>query len=265
MRDELKHGLDDVKIHVEKMRLGTFSLSAVIEEMRKEYVGKLTIPEAGNYQEKHPPQAENTLWLMSDNSVNPRDVSKPGNKRYYICYDQRYYNDNPFLIFDENKPGWISHTTIPHTLLAAMLNVTKPWSHGKRLDVVDPFAGTGTTLLELAKEDEVRVRLGDQNPLVDCVIRDNAQFFSLDVKEITELAEYIRSLLNELPDSGEDIVDALSPELFPGPVAALVWAAASSKNKQTGIRTSKTRTFLQLTSRDLPRRISSIALCSTWP
>ena len=48
-------------------------------------------------------------------------------KRFLICYKQEFRNENPFHIFDENKPAWVSHTTAPHALTAAMLNIARPF------------------------------------------------------------------------------------------------------------------------------------------
>jgi 16S rRNA G966 N2-methylase RsmD len=224
MREDLRHGLDDVKLDVEKMNMGVSRLVSVLEEMRTTYGDRLDIPPPGDYRLKHPREAKNTLWLVADSSVGATDLRAPGKDRYLVSYDQWYYNDSPFAIFDENKPAWVSHTTIPHTLFAAMLNVTKPWRGTSSVKIADPFAGTGTAILEAAKESQAVVTAGDINPVIQLVIGDNLAFFGLAPGDVESLQELLTALVAELK-AGEHDPDALSAlELFPGPMTAYRWA-----------------------------------------
>jgi hypothetical protein len=125
----LRDGLDEVKIHVEKFFMGQERLVSVLREMKTRYNGRLEIPDPGDFREKHEEfrnhkgvDPNRTLWLIRDYSIEGKTL-KQGGDEYFICYEQMWKNENPFHVFDENKPAWISHTTIPHTLLGAMINI----------------------------------------------------------------------------------------------------------------------------------------------
>jgi len=195
VKDELRHGLDDVKIHVEKDSMGMHRLTHVLSELRERFGDRLEVPEPGDFREKHKGYHDRTYWLIRDATVNPSDFGKPGERKYYMCYEQLFFNANPFHIFDENKPAWISHTTIPHTLLGAMINITRPWPRREATVIVDPFAGTGTTWLETLKFPEARARCSDLSPIVPLLVHDNARFFGQDLKALDGLiARYTRVL-----------------------------------------------------------------------
>lgn len=222
VREDLRHGLDDVKLYVEKMSMGTSRLVSVLEDMRKVYSDRLDIPPPGDYRVKHPSVAKNTLWLIGDHAVRSEDLRAPGEERYFICYDQWYYNDSPFFIFDENKPAWVSHTTLPHTLAAAMINVTKPWPDGLMMKMVDPFMGTGTTLLEASKENNLVISGVDIDSVAKLIASDNLEFFALSPDALGELHGFLTQLARELTDDNE--LGNADGELFPGPMTAYQWA-----------------------------------------
>lgn len=105
----------------------------------------------------------------------------PGSNRFLICYNQNVHNGNPFHLFDENKPAWVSHTTISHTLAGAMVNLTRPWvghdiHHLAKL--CDPFGGTGTVWLEALKLDNCEVESWDRESVSQLLVEDNLFFFS---------------------------------------------------------------------------------------
>jgi hypothetical protein len=134
---ELRDGLEDVKVSIEKCYMGSDDLVSILKSMRNRFGDRLVIPEAQDYRKqrrkvKNKVDPSRTLWLIVERSIseNPRN---PGEKRYFICYDQLVRNENPLHLFDENKPAWIDHTTIPHTLLGAMQRsnrVLLPSVHG---------------------------------------------------------------------------------------------------------------------------------------
>ncbi|MGP8175235.1 MAG: hypothetical protein ACLP7O_11910 [Terracidiphilus sp.] len=214
-KEDLKFGLDDVKLSVQKYFLGDERIADVIEEMRSQFKGKLVIPPPGNYhkdsdllaRERKDPDFEtgSILFLIMDHST--RLVDDPhsgtevrGNRHFIICYDQEFINENPFHLFDENKPAWFDHTTLPHTLAGAMINISRPFWPRKEGPVVvcDCFVGSGTTLLEASKYDEVECRGTDFEPISRLLIEDNIAFFSLPqfelntyVKHIKMVAEYL--------------------------------------------------------------------------
>lgn len=190
-QEELHHGLDDVKIHVEKFYMGKDRLVDVLTEMRRKFRRELQIPDPGDFRTKHRQarQQKNidlrrTLWLIAERGIDPGTLT-PSAERYYICYDQHHVNENPFYLFDEDKPAWLTHTTLPHTLTAAMINITRPaWPHGRRVVISDPFAGTGTTALEACKVSRVALRCCDLEPSAGLMLADNAVFFGSSIKDL---------------------------------------------------------------------------------
>lgn len=179
---ELKGGLDDSKIYLEKVYLGNEKLVTVLRKMKVKYKGKLEIPDPGNFKTVHKEfrthknvDSKRTLWMISERSLgNP--INQPGQIDYFIVYEQEYLNENPFHIFDENKPAWIDHTTIPHTLVSAMINITRPWQK-KNLILSDPFVGSGTVYLESLKYNSLKAKCSDLNPFSRLITKDNL-FFS---------------------------------------------------------------------------------------
>lgn len=213
---ELRGGLDDVKMYVEKLYVGDDRLVSVIREMKRRFSERLVIPPSGSFKKLHEkaknsPEIEQdrTLWLIVDHSTG-RENRHPGEEQIYILYDQLYHNENPFHIFDENKPAWVDHTTIPHTLAGAMINITRPWRKRKnrKTVLVDPFVGTGTTWLEGLKfpESEVTVKGSDLNPMSPILTRDNLEFFSLSASELRKCTDRLKRLHDYLEP------DELSPE-----------------------------------------------------
>lgn len=215
IKEQLHHGLDDVKIHVEKVNMGSYKLATVLSKMRIRYNASLDIPDPGDYRIKHREVSDRTLWLICDSGINEVDITKPGKKKYYICYDQLYLNDNPFHIFDENKPAWVSHTTIPHTLLGAMVNISKPWPENTKIVLGDPFAGTGTTWFEALKFSDIELKCSDITPMFPQMIEDNLEFFSLDVKQLDRLIGDYEKVMQRALEIGKAETARLTRDLFP--------------------------------------------------
>lgn len=186
--DDLEHGLDGVKIRIEKFGLGE-SLVNILRDMRETFNAQLLIPDPGNYKVQHQDlKAESgleplrSLFLITDDSTEVA-AGREG-RRYVICYDQVFVNKNPFFLFDENKPAWISHTTLPHTLAAAMLNLCRASSTGDRLRVVDPFVGSGTTTLEALKFSDISAVGSDLDPMSRVLVQDNLDIFGLSIEDL---------------------------------------------------------------------------------
>lgn len=203
IQDELKYGLDDVKIHVEKYFMGRDSLVNILKTVAKEFSQSLVIPEAGNFIEKHRElrkkndiKKDVTLWLVMDSSINPSNIQAKGNSRYYICYEQHYMNDNQLHLFDESKPAWKSSTTIPHTLLGAMINITLPYCINlENIDLADPFLGTGTTFLECYKYNNITLHVSDLDEFTQILVRDNVEFFSFTIEQLSNLITFLDNTL----------------------------------------------------------------------
>ena len=120
-------------------------------------------------------------------------------RKFYIIYEQLFRNRNPYLLFDENKPAWLSHTTLPHSLTAAMLNITRPgWPSGQEVSICDPFGGSGTTFLEASKHRLAQVQIFDKSASAIAVARDNVEIFGLSESAITEICDRITSFADQL-------------------------------------------------------------------
>lgn len=222
-KEYLRDGLDDVKIYIEKFYMEAERLIDIVEEMRTKFKDQLLFHPA----HKTPSQAIGeairedkkfdrrcAFWLLVDQSVG-NGIRQRGDDRFYICYEQHYLNENPYQLFDENKPAWLSHTTIPHTLLSAMINITGTSRERKRRIVIaDPFAGTGTTWLEAIKLDHVDAKCTDKAPIAPLLASDNLDFFCAPIDKLTYWQEQLDGLIKyltspsipELPSASYDIL-----------------------------------------------------------
>ena len=191
--DFLKNGLDNIKFYVEKFYMQKKTLFEVLESIKTENGLKdfLVVMPAGNYHDKKGEPKESCLWLIVDSSIG-ENLQYPGKDKYYICYHQQYINENPFHIFDENKPGWIDHVTLPHTLTGAMLNIgLSVFKSKESIKAIDPFAGSGTTYLESIKHKNIVFSGSDLSPLSNIVTKDNFRFFSMDMANLESINEFI--------------------------------------------------------------------------
>ena len=180
IKEELKSGLNNVKVYLEKFYMGDKSLINVINTLRKdsqENKIKLIVPDIDDLQWRINESSEfhNTMWFHIEHSISEFEPTKPGKLRYYICYEQLFKNDNQLHIFDENKPAWKSSTTIPQTLVGAMFNIALQYvpSSKNSINVLDPFLGTGTTLLESLKYENINFKGFDEDKLSPILIEDN--------------------------------------------------------------------------------------------
>jgi tRNA G10 N-methylase Trm11 len=184
----LQDGLEQIKIPVAKYFMGSQRLDAVLDGLRQTYKPQIFFAEPGRldesraeFQAQENIEPRTTIFLITDQQIS--DDSRASPARFYICYDQHYINENQFHIFDEDKPAWIDHTTIPHTLAAAMINITRPWwrKPERAVRICDPFCGTGTFWFEAAKlSPDVHVSCSDLSPAALRLAKDNLEFFSAD-------------------------------------------------------------------------------------
>lgn len=199
---ERRDGIEDLKIHLEKCYLGEVPLVEILEDLAEDFVDRISVLEAGHYgARKSVPPAESescrasTIWLLNDFDLG-RGPRERGDDVYLLCYEQEVVNCNPFQLFDENKPAWIAHTTIPHTLMGAMLNITRPgWPKDRPVIVADPFVGSGTTLLEVLKFPNARPACGDIDPIAPLLVADNLAVIGSTPRELEKLLEYLHALL----------------------------------------------------------------------
>ena len=199
-RDEgqsfLKNGLDEIKFYAEKFYMGEFSFTDVIHEMESRFKEKLEIPKAGDYHLCIKGKSKSSIFLIVDRRPLNEQSNYPSREVFYICYEQKYINENPYHLFDENKPGWIDHVTIPHTLMGSMLNIAMPIAKKYRekdtdkINILDPFVGSGTTYLESLKYFDINFSGSDLTPLATIVAKDNLLFFRLKYDDLNKI--YLR-------------------------------------------------------------------------
>jgi hypothetical protein len=216
---DLRDGLDEVKVFIEKFFMGKDRLVSILSEMRQVLGERLEIPDPGEYKKVHEEfrkrdhvDLSRTIWLIIDRSI-ASDGRGPGEERYFVCYDQKYRNRNPYQIFDENKPGWIAHTTMPHSLMAAMLNLALPWlpvDEGGGVGdsvVLDPFVGSGTGWFEASKFPWLGASGSDLEVAVPRVVEDNLDIFtasSAELQGIWEWLEKVRGFESTVVDGGDE-------------------------------------------------------------
>lgn len=191
--DMMKHGIDDIKMYIEKLTMQTEPLAKVISELKERFTGKINVIPSTGFKNENFPKGKQNIWLSIDKSIKPYETDSPGKDIYLICYNQLYKNENPFHEFDENKPAWIDHTTIPHTLMGAMINITVPfWKKDSDIFICDPFIGTGTTLFEALKYKELKLTGSDKNEITELLISDNLYFFGLGESELSEIISILK-------------------------------------------------------------------------
>lgn len=204
---ELTHGLDEVKIYVEKYYMGGSSLVEVLSILGERFATELRIPDSGNYLESHRGSRQEddeldqdrTIWLVVDRGIS-EDWAQPSGEKFFICYDQLYKNDNPTHLFDENMPAWVAHTTIPHTLAGAMLNITRPYWPTGDVVVCDPFVGSGTVLLQAVRYPNVKPTCSDKMRSATQLIADNYGFFQYGVQAIFNKQRQLGDILRHIEE-----------------------------------------------------------------
>ncbi|MDO8140669.1 MAG: hypothetical protein Q6358_04150 [Candidatus Brocadiales bacterium] len=201
--DDLRGGLDDTKIYVEKYYLGDDTFVSFLSRLQTELGNQIVVQGPGDYREKREEalcgsdlDRDRTLWLIVDKALSSQVRRFPGEERFIICYDQHYKNSNPFHIFDENKPAWVAHTTIPHKLAAAMINITRPWWPTSNVQIADPFAGSGTIGLECLKFPYIKpVECSDIAPISVLLGEDNLEFFAYPTEKLEIISKALVNIV----------------------------------------------------------------------
>jgi 16S rRNA G966 N2-methylase RsmD len=195
--DFLKNGLDNIKFYIEKYYMQKDTLYSIFELIKKndKLRNFFDVMPSGDYNKTKDHFTETSVWLISDYSIGD-SLQFPGDDKYYICYHQLYKNENPFHLFDENKPGWIDHVTIPHTLSGAMINIAVSLCGNKdNLKAIDPFVGAGTTYLEALKYNDISYIGSDINGLSRISTKDNLCFFCISNDDLKELLLFIAQVI----------------------------------------------------------------------
>lgn len=198
----LKDGLDDVKIHISKSFLGEIPLHefvlALVENHKAMGAAAPTNYKLSRkrFNEQFPGKKMVTIWLISDSGIEPSNY-RNSDKRFIICYRQRLKNDNPYHHYEENKPAWVSHTTLPHSLAGAMINIARPWLPRENAVISDPFCGSGTIYLEAQKFPIITCHTSDRSPLAGAIIRDNISFFKLDADRLKKIIDDLSGAVSQ--------------------------------------------------------------------
>ncbi len=233
--DELSSGLDDVKISVQKSFLQECRLADVIEEMRTTFSDSLAIPYPGDYREdktfidkcrkKGGFDSAHALFMIMDHSLDESSPNR-GNRHFIICFDQEWINENPYHLFDENKPAWFDHTTLPHTLAGAMISITRPgWPEKKTpITICDCFVGSGTMMLEAIKFDGIACNGVDYEPISRLLLEDNGHYFSLSAAELLHMTSELSKVAIHLKNP--DLAGALKVA-WEDSEAAIAWGESA--------------------------------------
>ena len=236
---QLRDGLNDVKLNEQKFYLGREPLVRALQSLKRGKLAKHVIVIRSSRTPRevkssaHPKRFDRTrsLWLISDRST-AKEITTPGHNRFVICFEQHFKNCNPTHIFEENKPAWVSQTTIPHSLMGAMINLTKPyWRSKGKILCGDPFAGSGTTWFEAEKHKRVICVCSDRAPISARLLIDNIEFLKARPHKLKSLIANLTKLMAQLKRIRQSDCRGVVPYL-PESVCSLVERHRQNKNKR---------------------------------
>jgi putative RNA methylase family UPF0020 len=201
--DELRSGLDDVKLHVEKFFIGNQRLVSFINYLRMAEP-RILVPPPGPFTSTLPPlrglpgtRLDRLAWLILDHNTSD-ELRHPGPHKYFICYDQEFKNENPYHVYDETKPAWTAPNTIPHTLAGAMINIARPDidTTPGATTLCDPFVGSGTIWMEALKYPEFNASCSDLSEISPRLCVDNLRFIHIGTHELRALEPRLREVIS---------------------------------------------------------------------
>lgn len=208
------HGaLDHLKLHEAKVRISNIKISDLVKKLVADYPDTLIHPpKSPEANDKN--TVDGAIWIMRDREIVRLENTSPmaGRKWYIIIYHQIYKNCNPLHIFDENKPAWIAPVTIPHSLLGAMMNLTRPWNSGE-VRLHDPFCGSGALILEAFKDPRIYASGSDISPFSRLMLKHNLNYLSTSGDGLSELSNFLKNQL--LPYSHGLEEKFLKPDVMP--------------------------------------------------
>jgi hypothetical protein len=178
-------GLVDIKLDYSKAFFGWNTLAAETEQLEVE-LKDLAIFDAEYYrrvaEDSEYRDRTETIFVIRDYSFS---WSEDGSRAYpleeaqfTLCYESQFRKNNRIHIADESKPYWAGSTTTPQRLMAAMLNLIKPKPGAL---ICDPFAGTGTSILEAMKWPYTFAASDIFEP---SLALDNMRLFGLSAQEL---------------------------------------------------------------------------------
>lgn len=229
----MSNGLDGVKFAARKQHIGQKNLLELVDEIDE--FDEFVVPKTDAFfEEKQLLDSAGvvarsaTAFLFTDHGLDYSKTTRmlrKSEEKYVLCYLQQIKNSNKLHVIKERKPGWTGPITIPHTLAAAMINVTRQGQSAKDPKLVlDPFCGSSTFLIEAGIRFPNASLVGiDRHPLFHNVNGDNFEFISdpnaanrflqlansaeavLDQSKHTGIAGEISKRLIAVSDPGADI------------------------------------------------------------
>ncbi|MBV8799242.1 MAG: hypothetical protein JO208_05490 [Alphaproteobacteria bacterium] len=203
----IRNGLDGIRIEIRKHHINGQPLRDYLNVLRSKFPRLRVAAGLRPYNREREDSGADpdwTIWLISDTRhVETEDHATTRSRdQYLIIYAQKYHNANQFVLFKERKPAWAAPNTLPHTLSISMVNIGRsqmPRCSGVRPVIVDPFCGTGTSLIDAALRVPDGLVIGlDRNPIMPRLVRDNLHFFGLEPHAIQELRDPISGLAERL-------------------------------------------------------------------
>jgi hypothetical protein len=137
------------------------------------------------------------IWVHKD--IYEEEISKlpwiypeKGDELYLVIYQPMYRMRNALHALDETrelKPYWKGIDTTPHKLMGAMLNFAQVDS-GQT--ILEPFAHTGTLLLEAARFDLGKVLYNDKFETIGA--KDNLSFLVSPPEKILRIVDELKDI-----------------------------------------------------------------------
>jgi Putative RNA methylase family UPF0020 len=214
----VRNGLDGVRLQLRKHFIEEETLVSFLETLRVTYPQVIVPRGEFNYSRERDfscdagATKEATIWFITDTgfvfgsevhpSIKNRDI-------FLIVYAQLYLNYSQPCLFKERKPAWIASTTLPHTLSAAMINISRSYvkaeEHENYPILLDPFCGTGTTLIDSLLRFPKSIVIGlDRNPLMPSMVRENFRFLTRDRYAIASMRRLLKAIRDQV---GTDLSD----------------------------------------------------------
>lgn len=189
--------LDKLKLHGNKTRISNVKISDVLTDLVKNNPESLVAGLSLTSDDERD-DIDGYIWIMRDREIdfNYNSNISPGRKWSIIVYHQIFKNCNPLHIFDENKPAWIAPVTIPHSLLGAMINLTRPWNLAEISSVRlhDPFCGSGALILESFKDQAIDASGGDISAFSKLMLKHNLEYFGMSGDNLIDLERFLNEI-----------------------------------------------------------------------
>jgi predicted RNA methylase len=212
----VRNGLDGVRLQLRKHFISGKPLLDFLANLPAQLNNRVFVPRGfGHYEKERQASIQEanastrcSLWFITDTTftITGGHAVRRGNDVYLLVYAQYFMNDNQFITFKERKPGWYASVTLPHTLSISCVNVARPHFKTENPVILDPFCGSGTTLIDAAlRIPGARVIGLDREPLLHGVIRDNLEFFSLGAPDVQKLIHDIAPIVSGLAGNDDSI------------------------------------------------------------